>query len=293
MDFQSLKIFKEVANTGSFLSASKNVNYAQSHISTRMQQLESELGTSLFYRNNRGVTLTPKGELFLEYAEKMLKTMDDSFSAMRETDAAYGSLRIGSLETFSQMYLPTILNQYHRKNEKVSLSVTCKNSSLLLADILDRNLDIAVISGLFTHPDLTSIPYRNEEMVFVTAKSNQSIVEWEELDFSNICAYQEGCYYRATFQEFLRTNRIVCKNTFEFNSAGSLLANICAGLGVGYLPLSLIEALPQKQNLVTITPPETYRFVPTYIVYRTDHYLDKAFSNFLALFDINSIRNTR
>ncbi len=283
MDFQTLKIFQEVANTGSFLATAKNINYAQSNISTRMQQLESELGTSLFYRNNRGVTLTPKGQLFLEYAESMLKMMDDSITAMRETDAAHGSLHVGSLETIAQIYLPDILNQYHRENDQVALSVTCENSTLLISNILDRTLDLAIIAGDFAHPDLISVPFTQEHMVFLTADINNKPASWEDLDFSSLLVFKEGCYYRATLEQMLRENQIPQQHIFDFNSAGALLSNICAGLGVGYLPSALLDILPQAKNITCIEPPEKYQTVSTNLIYRKDHYKDKAFTNFINL----------
>ena len=75
MDLQTLIFFKTVAECGSFSAASHKLKYAQSNISTKIIKLENNLQTTLFYGNNKGVTLTPKGKLFLDYTDEMLRLL--------------------------------------------------------------------------------------------------------------------------------------------------------------------------------------------------------------------------
>ena len=86
MDFQTLLFFTETARTGSFSAAAENLNYAQSNLSSRIKQLEEELDNSLFYRHKRGVSLTAKGELFYEYALRILDLRDEAVKAIRDMD---------------------------------------------------------------------------------------------------------------------------------------------------------------------------------------------------------------
>ena len=78
MDLQTIRFFVEAAETGSFSAAAESLQYAQSNLSTRMKQLESELGETLFYRDKRGVSLTSKGSTFYEYAKKILQLSDEA-----------------------------------------------------------------------------------------------------------------------------------------------------------------------------------------------------------------------
>ena len=114
MDLQTMKIFHTVAKEGSFSAASHKLNYAQSNISIKMQQLESDMQSPLFYRHNRGITLTLKGTLLLQYSEKILRLLDETSSAMLEDGSARGTLSIGSMETVASIYLPKILSKYHK-----------------------------------------------------------------------------------------------------------------------------------------------------------------------------------
>ena len=96
VDLQTLIFFKTVAECGSFSAASHKLKYAQSNISTKIIRLENNLQTTLFYRNNKGVTLTPKGKLFLDYTDEMLRLLKTAEIAMKDNVEASGSFTIGS-----------------------------------------------------------------------------------------------------------------------------------------------------------------------------------------------------
>lgn len=69
MESSELRIFRAVAQAGSITKAAQALGYVQSNVTARIQQLESDLNTQLFYRQ-RGMILTPTGEKLLAYAEK-------------------------------------------------------------------------------------------------------------------------------------------------------------------------------------------------------------------------------
>lgn len=70
LNMNSLKIFLEVANSNSFLEASNKLYVSQPAISKSMSKLEEDLNVTLFYRANKGISLTPSGEIFYNYLKK-------------------------------------------------------------------------------------------------------------------------------------------------------------------------------------------------------------------------------
>ncbi len=282
MDFQMLKVFCAVAKSGTFLSASKNLNYAQSHISTKMQQLESELNTTLFYRNNRGVSLTPKGEVFLNYAEKILSTAKNATVAMNENNEASGELKIGSLDSIAQMTLPKVLSTYHEKYPEVSLSLETGNSESLVAKVLERSLDLAFIAGGIWHADLATKLYCKDQMVLVSDKTLQNEDLKSLLAQKTLLLYQKGCFYRSTLEKLLQEQKFTTKNKMEFNSSGAILANISSGFGISYLPITLVNQSFQRDFLTLHQVPKPYDSIEIYLVYRKDRCLDYAFTEFLS-----------
>ena len=108
MDLHALNIFKSVAEKGSISQAARDLNYAQSNITTKIQQLENDLQTTLFYRNNRGTTLTSKGKVLLTYAENIFNLIEETVKVMQDNQIPQGPLSIGSMETTYHPYYRNI-----------------------------------------------------------------------------------------------------------------------------------------------------------------------------------------
>ena len=84
MDFDQLRTFLEVAKQGSFSRAGQKVFRSQSAVSAQIRQIESEYGERLLDRSGKTVRLTPAGEVFREYAQRMLSLRDESLRAVAD-----------------------------------------------------------------------------------------------------------------------------------------------------------------------------------------------------------------
>lgn len=175
MDIQTMRIFQTVAKEGSFSAAAHHLNYAQSNISIKMQQLETDLQSSLFYRHNRGITLTSKGILLLQYIEKILCLLDETSSAMLENGIARGPLSIGSMETVASIYLPKTLAQYHKTHPEVTLSLQTGTTPSNIEMVLSHAIDLAFVAGPVNHPELEQIAFKNEDLVLVTGNTEEGV----------------------------------------------------------------------------------------------------------------------
>lgn len=123
MNTDTLKMFITVTQKGSISAAAQELGYAQSNISTKVHQLEEDLRTQLFYRSNRGITLTDSGKELYQRAIKIVSLTDDTINKLQHPQEIQGQLHIGTLQTAASTYLPTILSQYHHHNPNVELSI--------------------------------------------------------------------------------------------------------------------------------------------------------------------------
>lgn len=71
MELSQLRMLKTVCDTGSIARAAEVLHCVPSNITARLKSLERELGTPLFFREGRGLRVSPAGEVFLEYATKI------------------------------------------------------------------------------------------------------------------------------------------------------------------------------------------------------------------------------
>lgn len=283
MDLQTMKIFHTVAKEGSFSAASHKLNYAQSNISIKMQQLESDMQSPLFYRHNRGITLTLKGTLLLQYSEKILRLLDETSSAMLEDGSARGTLSIGSMETVASIYLPKILSKYHKDCPEVILSLKTGTTTDSLERLLSHEIDLAFIAGPVNHPELKQQTFLSEDLVLVSGNTQIPMKSWKNIGTCTLLVFQYGCSYRKTLEELLQHEEITPEHIIEFNSLSALIASICAGVGISLLPSSIVASYIKDGLMTTYPIPEAYTVIPTVIAYRKDHFKNEAFRAFLNL----------
>ncbi|MBF3225261.1 LysR family transcriptional regulator, partial [Pseudomonas aeruginosa] len=97
MDLSSLEIFRAVAHEASVTRAAQQLQRAQSNVTTRIRQLEEDLGVELFLRDGKRMSLTERGSEFLAYAEQLLALADEARQSMHPAEPG-GRLRLGSME---------------------------------------------------------------------------------------------------------------------------------------------------------------------------------------------------
>jgi DNA-binding transcriptional LysR family regulator len=148
-----LDAFINVVRAGSFSSAARRLGVAPSSIVRQVDALEAELGTKLFVRSTRSLTLTDAGERLVPRASAILEQFTDARDEVAELgDVPQGTLRVSCLPTFSRRYLVPVvsdlLSRYPKLN--VELEVTER-----VTDPSTERLDVAIRIGEL--PDSTLV----------------------------------------------------------------------------------------------------------------------------------------
>src|SRR6266568_4663233 len=144
-DLVTLDIFRTVARELSVTRAAQQLGRVPSSVTTRIQQLEEELGVSLFERDRKRLSLSHQGELFLPYANRILNLADEAKQVLNQT-APTGALRIGAMECTVASRLPLPLARFHQQWPSVKLDVSTSPSRHLLNAVLDHRLDCALLA---------------------------------------------------------------------------------------------------------------------------------------------------
>lgn len=285
MDLQALKIFKVVAETGSISKAARELNYAQSNVSTKIQQLEAYLQTSLFYRHNRGITLSVKGQKLLEYTEKIFQLIDETTSTMKDDIIPAGPLSIGSMETTAAVHLPKLLSIYHKDYPNVDLTLKTGTSEKNIHEVLQYNLDGAFVVGPINHPELLQKAVIDEELVFITDNSHPIMSSISDIQTRTLLVFPVGCSYRKILEQWLHNEGLIPNKIIEFDSLGAIISSVCSGLGMSLLPMSVVKKHVQDGTLRCHSIQSSYANVSTVFVYRKDRFMSKALIKFIDMFD--------
>src|SRR5262245_49858265 len=141
MELSDLLTFSTVARLGGITRAADELNTVQSNVTQRVKALEAEVGTALFERHSRGMTLTGAGRRLLPYAERMAALSREALLAARDDGEPKGPLAIGSMETTAAVRLPALLAGFHRRFTAVDLSLHTAPTADLITSVLDGSLD--------------------------------------------------------------------------------------------------------------------------------------------------------
>lgn len=250
MDFNELRIFLAVAREGSVSRAAERLNYVQSNVTARIRQLEARLNVTLFHRLSRGVALTGSGEVLLDYAERIIRLANEAERVVRERDMPIGRLAIGSMETTAAVRLPGILAAFHRNCPQVDLQLVTGTSEESLARLLGYRIDGAFVGGAVTHPELVAEKVFNEELVLVAGPGGAPEPGSAP---QNILVFRAGCSYRARLEGWLRETGQLPYRVMEFGSIEAILGCVSAGMGITFLPRSVVER-PHFGSGVSIHP---------------------------------------
>src|ERR1700748_3416491 len=109
MELSDFLTFSAVARTGGITRAAAELNTVQSNVTQRIKAMEAEIGTALFERHSRGMTLTGAGRRLLPYAQQMAALSREAVLAARDDGVPKGPLAIGSLENSHARSVPVVV----------------------------------------------------------------------------------------------------------------------------------------------------------------------------------------
>ena len=243
MELTDLLTFFAVARTGGITRAAEELNTVQSNVTQRVKALEAEIGTALFERHSRGMTLTGAGRRLLPYAQRMAALSREALLAARDDGEPKGPLAIGSMETTAAVRLPALLADFHRRYPAVQLSLRTATTADLIAAVLDGSLDGAFVAGPIEHAELTATVAFREELVLVTARHIKNLAELRAATPQSgptALVFRTGCTYRQRLEQVLTEFGWPSATRFELGTLDGMIGCVAAGMGVTLLPRAVV-----------------------------------------------------
>jgi DNA-binding transcriptional LysR family regulator len=172
LDLRLLETFREVAIRGSFSAAADALSFTQPAVSQHIARLEKHVGTRLFVRDARGVSLTPAGETMLGHAEGLLEAARRAETAVRAAGGADTPLvRVGAFPTAAGGLVPAAFRELRAAQPGLDLKLRVVEPADALDDLCRGRLDVALMIDSavahFTAPDGTDARVLFEDPLFV------------------------------------------------------------------------------------------------------------------------------
>jgi DNA-binding transcriptional LysR family regulator len=247
MDLAALRIFRAVVQEGGVTRAAERLHRVQSNVTTRVRQLEDELGVALFIRDGKRLHLAPAGQVLLDYSERLLSLADEARLAVQDSRPR-GIFRLGAMESTAAVRLPAALSEYHRRYPDVVLELKTGNPPTMAALILAGELDAALVTEPVADASFEKAPAFVEEAVIVSA-AGRPAVDKKGVASRTIIAFEHGCPHRKRLEDWYATRGEMPERTIELGSYHAMLGCVVAGMGIALLPKSVLSTFPESKRL--------------------------------------------
>ncbi len=285
MELTDLVTFSTVARLGGITRAADELNTVQSNVTQRVKALEAEIGTALFERHSRGMTLTGAGRRLLPYAQRMAALSREAVLAARDDGEPKGPLSIGSMETTAAVRLPALLAAFHRRYPAVRLTLRTAPTADLVAAVLDGTLDGAFVAGPIEHADLSAVTAFREELVLVTARRWTSLAALRAgtpESGPTALVFRTGCTYRQRLEQVFSEFGWPSAARFELGTLDGMIGCVAADMGVTLLPRAVVERNDQNGNISIHTLNAAQSRVETLFIQRRSAHQYSALQGFAA-----------
>jgi DNA-binding transcriptional LysR family regulator len=267
MNIRDLEVFRCVAEAGGITRAAERLHRVPSNVSTRISQLEEDLGVQLFLRQGKRIVITPAGHGLLGYAERILALVQEAREALQDS-VPRGRLSLGTLESTAATRLPGPLAEYHLRFPQVILELSTGPTRQLVGQVLGGELSAAFVVDPPRDERLASMKVFTEELVLVAEAGHPKIRSPRDLLRPTLLAFASGCPYRRRLEEWFEASGAHLERIVEFASSHAILGCAAAGMGVALLPRGILDLFPDRKRLSVHTLPVPLRRSETLLVWR-------------------------
>lgn len=232
--------FVHAAEQLSFVGAGRALGVSASAIGKNIARLEDSLGTRLFHRTTRRISLTEEGATFYTQCRRILDDLRDAEAMVSDASRTpRGRLRIG-MPTIGYRFLQPALPEFRRRYPDIELDIDFNDR---LVDLIEEGLDAVIRSGELTDSGLMSRRLGPFNFVLCAAPAYlkkhgtpQTPIELEDHDCLRFRFPTSGKFQTWQFAStievdpFRRPSPLICNNMEALRGAA------IAGLGIAYMP---------------------------------------------------------
>jgi DNA-binding transcriptional LysR family regulator len=231
-EFQMLSVLAEELN---MRKAAERLFVSQPALSQRLQNIEKEWGVQIFIRSQKGLSLTPAGELIIRFAKEVLEKEErvrDEIQALQSK--VHGTLKIACASIVGQNWLPQVLKKYVEAYPEAKISLITGWSSEILKALYEDEVHIGIIRGT---PDWKGVKiHLFEDSLYLVDKEIHRIEDVLQTDRPFIQFKSDSNYYQEIQDWWRRQFQTPPKRTIVVDQIETCKQMTFNGIGYAILP---------------------------------------------------------
>jgi len=250
MNIRVLKQFVQLAETLHFGQASESCHISVSALSRNIKQLESDVGATLFNRDNRSVELTHEGVLFLEYARNAMSDWDAIRTTLLEQASELnGEISIWCSVTASYSFLFELLSEFRKNHPRIEIKLHTGDPEHAIARVQSGSEDIAIGAKPDVLPaGLTFKPVATSPLVFIAAANRSDLLQMSKAkaeEWSGVpMILSERGLARRRVDAWFEERGIVPDIYGQVAGNEAIVSMVSLGFGIGVVPQIVLDNSP-------------------------------------------------
>ena len=257
MELTQLEFFLKVIEEGSFSKAAERVFRTQPAVSIAVRRLEEEIGAPLFDRSQKTPTLTEAGKIVYDYAQRIIALRDQARESVIELQTLQrGRVRIGANESTSLYLLPQIILTFRESYPNVKVEIYRHVSERLPREVLDRNVDFALMAYEPVDRDLEAFQVLKDELVLILHPKHplakRDSVAVKELGKESFLAHNVKSASRVKVVETFAKYHTPLNITLELATIETIKRFVQQKIGLAFVPRMCVSEELERGTLATI-----------------------------------------
>lgn len=250
MDIEKLKLFISLAETKHFSRAADRTHVSPSKLTRVIQQIEQHFDTQLFDRDNRSVSLTTKGEAFLQHCRELIQQWETLEDTMQDDSKQLkGALSIYCSVTASYSFLYDILQAFRLEQPKIEIKLHTGDPAPALERVQAGFEDVAIAARPDRLPSGVAFKrITKSPLVFIAPQesfppegiSKKPSTDWKDMPF----ILSERGIARERFDQWLDTQLFTPRIYAQAAGHEAIVSMVSLGFGLGLVPKIVLDNSP-------------------------------------------------
>ena len=257
MEMAQLEYFSSVVQEKSFSKAADKVFRTQPAVSIAIRRLEEEIGLPLLDRTQKTPVLTEAGQVVYDYAQRILDLRDQVGQAIAEMQTLKkGRVRVGANESTSLYLLPELILSFRERHPEVKVEIYRHVSGHLPREVLDRNVDFALMASEPEDRDIEAFPVLKDELALIMSPKHplaaRTSVKIKELGNESFIAHNVKSGSRVKVIEAFARHHTPLNISLELATIETIKRFVQKRVGLAFVPRMCVREELERGVLVSV-----------------------------------------
>jgi molybdate transport repressor ModE-like protein len=257
MHIETLKVFCDLAESGSFsLAASKNF-ITQSAVSQQIRSLEERYGRELIERSKGHARLTQAGEVLYEAGKEIVhryREIENNLQSLARSVA--GTVRVGTVYSVGLYELSAPLKKYLRTFPDVTVHLEYTRANKIYEDVSRGEIDLGIVAYPNKRPQLLVAPFREDRLVLICSPQHPFAhfqrVSIKKLHGEKFVGFERDVATRRALDRVFRQHGIKVQYIVEMDNIETIKRVVEVGSGLSIVPEPAITQEVKNDTLRAI-----------------------------------------